>query len=180
MRQRSSVEAERPARWRHVRAIVLLPGTVTVLVPGLILWAGEGPDVGWGLDDAAAVVLIGAGAGLVAAGLAIWIWTVTLFARLGRGTLAPWDPTRELVVAGPYGHVRNPMISGVLAVLMGEALALGSPGIVAWGAAFVVINHLYFLAVEEPGLERRFGEAYREYRRHVPRWIPRLRRWAPR
>ena len=64
-----------------------------------------------------------AGALLAAAGLGMLAWTVTLFIRIGRGTLAPWDPTRKLVVRGPYAHVRNPMITGVLAILIGEALA---------------------------------------------------------
>ena len=114
-----------------------------------------------------------AGLALVAAGLAMWTWTVRLFARVGRGTLAPWDPTRKLVVEGPYRHVRNPMISAVLGTLLGEAALLGSPGIAVWAAVFAVINTAYFVLSEEPGLERRFGEPYAEYKRHVPRWIPR-------
>jgi protein-S-isoprenylcysteine O-methyltransferase Ste14 len=62
---------------------------------------------------------------LCAAGLAMLVWTVSLFVRVGRGTLAPWDPTRRLVVAGPYTRVRNPMITGVFGVIAGEAIALG-------------------------------------------------------
>jgi protein-S-isoprenylcysteine O-methyltransferase Ste14 len=66
------------------------------------------------------------------------------------------------------------MISGVTAVLAGEALILGSPGLVIWAAAFPLVNHIFFLAVEEPGLERRYGAEYRAYRRAVPRWVPRI------
>ena len=69
------------------------------------------------------------------AGFALWVWTVRLFARIGRGTLAPWDPTERLVVEGPYAHVRNPMITGVLAVLLGEALIFGSTAIAIWAAS---------------------------------------------
>jgi len=113
------------------------------------------------------------GVPLVCAGLALWLWTVRLFARIGRGTLAPWDPTERLVVEGPYAHVRNPMITAVLAVLVGEALVFGSTAIAIWAAAFAVVNHVFFLAYEEPSVERRFGDEYRRYKRNVPRWIPR-------
>jgi protein-S-isoprenylcysteine O-methyltransferase Ste14 len=151
--------------WRHARAIVLLPGTVAVLLPALILASGDGFELGWG-----AVI----GVPLIVLGLALWLWTVRLLARIGRGTLAPWDPTRRLVVEGPYSRVRNPMITAVLAVLAGEAAVFGSIGLLALAAAFFVVNWLYFALVEEPGLEERFGDEYREYRRRVPRWIPRL------
>ncbi len=159
--------------WRHARAIMLLPGTVTVAVPAVLLLTGEGPDPGFGLGGAAAAILVASGAVLIAAGLALWCWTVRLFARVGRGTLAPWDPTQRLVVEGPYRHVRNPMISAVAGVLLGQALAFGSVELLIWLGLFVAINTAYFALVEEPGLERRFGDEYREYRRTVPRWLPR-------
>ena len=164
--------------WRHLRAIALLPGTVTILVPALIL-IGGGADVGWGLDGALVALPVLAGLLLIAGGLALWTWTVRLFARIGRGTLAPWDPTRRLVVAGPYRHVRNPMITAVLAVLLGEACLFGSIGLLVWFAAFLAVNHGFFLVVEEPGLERRFGDEYRAYKSNVPRWIPRRSAWSP-
>ena len=66
--------------------------------------------------------------------------TISLFARVGQGTLAPWDPTQRLVVLGPYRHVRNPMISGVLAILLGEAALLGSPPLLVWFGAFFAVN----------------------------------------
>jgi protein-S-isoprenylcysteine O-methyltransferase Ste14 len=150
--------------WRHARAIVLLPGTVAVAVPALLI-AAEGAEFESGR--------IALGVPFVIGGLAMWGWTVRLFARIGRGTLAPWDPTERLVVEGPYAHVRNPMIAGVLAVLVGEALVFGSTAIAIWAAVFTVINHVFFLAYEEPAVERRFGDEYRRYKQHVPRWIPR-------
>ena len=164
------------SRWRHLRAIALLPGMVAVGLPALILLLGDGADPGWGLPPVASGAVIALGGALVAAGAALWLWTVRLFARVGEGTLAPWDPTRRMVAVGPYERVRNPMISGVFAVLVGEALLFGSEGIAVLAAAFLVVNHLYFVAVEEPGLERRFGAAYRDYRAQVPRWIPSPRR----
>jgi protein-S-isoprenylcysteine O-methyltransferase Ste14 len=152
--------------WRHIRAAVLLPGTVTLLVPWVIL--------GGDLEVSSWVGVIP-----IALGVALWTWTVRLFARIGRGTLAPWDPTEHLVVEGPYRHVRNPMITAVLAVLVGEALLFGSVGLLVWAAAFFVLNCVWFVLVEEPGLEERFGEAYLDYSRSVGRWIPRRRPWSP-
>jgi protein-S-isoprenylcysteine O-methyltransferase Ste14 len=147
---------------RHLLAIALLPGTVTVLVPALLV---DGPDVG-GVTLALGIVLI-------SGGFALWLWTVLLFARIGRGTLAPWDPTQRLVAQGPYRHVRNPMITAVLFVLLGEAALFRSTALLIWAAVFFAVNHAYFVLVEEPGLVRRFGAEYEEYRRAVPRWLPR-------
>lgn len=159
--------------WRHARAIMLLPGTVIVVVPALIVIAGGGPSIGWGLDGVLAGLVALVGLTLIAAGLALWVWTLRLFASIGKGTLASWDPTRRLVVQGPYCRVRNPMITGVLAILIGEAALLGSRALLIWCAAFFAIYRTYCVRYEEPGLERRFGEEYRAYRRSVPRWIPR-------
>jgi protein-S-isoprenylcysteine O-methyltransferase Ste14 len=163
--------------WRHVRASVLLPGSVTVVVPAAILVFAWGPNVGWGLHGAPVALPALLGAACLLGGIWMWAWTVRLFARIGGGTLAPWDPTRRLVVEGPYRYVRNPMITAVLAILLGEALLLGSPALLVWCAAFFSINSVYFLFSEEPGLERRFGEEYRAYKAAVPRWIPRRRPW---
>ena len=102
---------------------------------------------------------------------------MSLFARVGQGTLAPWDPTRSLVSQGPYRHMRNPMISGVALMLVGQALFWRSIPLGIWALAFILINHIYFVFSEEPGLERRFGESYRRYNENVPRWIPRKKPW---
>jgi protein-S-isoprenylcysteine O-methyltransferase Ste14 len=159
--------------WRHARAIALLPGTVVVVVPAIILLRGDGPEVGWGLDGVLGALPVLLGVALIAAGVAFWAWTVRLFARIGEGTLAPWDPTRHLVVEGPYRHVRNPMITGVQVALLGEAALFGSVALLIWFGAFFAINCVFFLVFEEPDLERRFGGEYREYKLGVPRWIPR-------
>jgi protein-S-isoprenylcysteine O-methyltransferase Ste14 len=157
--------------WRHVRAIGLLPFVVTVVVPGVLVWRNGGDIAAWPL------VLVGVA--LIALGIALLAWTVALFATVGHGTLAPWDPTSRLVVVGPYRHVRNPMISGVLAVLLGEAALFASPPLLLWFAAVFAVNAVYFPLVEEPGLRRRFGADYDAYRANVPRWLPRLRPWEP-
>jgi protein-S-isoprenylcysteine O-methyltransferase Ste14 len=141
---------------------------VTVVVPALTLWSG-----GLHISVVSAVV----GGLLVLLGLVLVVWTVRLFVTEGRGTLAPWDATTRLVVRGPYRHVRNPMITGVATILAGEAVLFQSWGIAILLAVFVVVNAIYFPLVEEPGLSRRFGPEYDEYRSHVPRWVPRLRAW---
>jgi len=105
-------------------------------------------------------------------GLLLFIRCVDLFVRVGKGTLAPWDPTRNLVLAGPYRYVRNPMIGAVALMLLGQTLLWGSLIIGLWMIVFVGINHLYFIYMEEPGLEKRFGDNYRSYKARVPRWIP--------
>ena len=158
----------------------MLPGVAAVMVPALIILFGKGPEVGWGLGGVTALAPVLAGIALIAAGLAMWAWTVRLFAGIGKGTLAPWDPTRRLVVEGPYRRVRNPMISAVLGILLGEAVLLGSIGIAIWATAFAAVNTAHFILGEEPGLERRFGDQYTEYKRHVPRWVPRRTPWSPR
>jgi protein-S-isoprenylcysteine O-methyltransferase Ste14 len=103
--------------------------------------------------------------------------TIRLFVTVGRGTLAPWDPPQHLVVRGAYRHVRNPMISGVLFVLLGESLLTASLPLFAWFLAFLVVNSVYIPLSEEPGLVRRFGDDYLAYKRNVPRWVPRLKPW---
>jgi protein-S-isoprenylcysteine O-methyltransferase Ste14 len=127
-----------------------------------------------------AVLPTALGGALVVAGLGMLVWTVSLFIRIGLGTLAPWDPTRRLVLVGPFAYVRNPMITGVFAVISGEAVLFRSWRIATWALAFLVINHLYFLLSEEPGLVKRFGSEYDAYRRNVPRWLPRATPWVRR
>lgn len=164
-------------RLRHLRAILLCPGVVTLVVPGLLLrWSGE-IHVGWGLTDGLAALPVLLGLALIGLGLALVVWTIKLFATIGRGTLAPWDPTSRLVVRGPYRHARHPMISGVVLLLLGEAALLGSFPLLAWSVSVFAVNAVYLPFVEERGLRRRFGGEYDTYRVNVPRWVPRLRPW---
>jgi len=154
--------------WRHAQAILLLPTTVAVVVPAIIVWRS-----GANIELVPALL----GAVLIGLGLVLVVWTVKLFVTVGEGTLAPWDPTSRLVVRGPYRHVRNPMITGVACALAGEAALLGSLALLIWLGGFVAVNAIYFPLVEEPGLRRRFGDNYDVYRANVPRWLPRLRPW---
>ncbi len=157
-----------------LRAIVVLPGTALVLVPALLLWATGGLDATLAKPGQPGFWLA---ATLGAAGLGFGAWTAGLFARFGEGTPAPWDPPKKLVVRGPYRHVRNPMITSVLAMLAAEALLFQSWPLAAWLAVFFTANAIYFPLSEEPGLGRRFGEDYARYKANVPRWLPRPKPW---
>jgi protein-S-isoprenylcysteine O-methyltransferase Ste14 len=167
-----------PPTWKHVRAILLLPGMVLVVIPAISLYQ-NGVDTFdlWYSSPALRVLLAVIGAVLIICGLGLMISTIRMFATLGDGTLAPWNPTQRLVVRGVYRHVRNPMISGVCSVLLGEVLITASQPLFYWFAFFVIANVIYIPLLEEPGLVARFGDDYVAYKRNVPRWIPRVRPW---
>ncbi|MDR2075542.1 MAG: isoprenylcysteine carboxylmethyltransferase family protein [Desulfovibrio sp.] len=160
-----------PSGRRWILPVLILPVNALVFIPALILWL---TDYRWTGNHFPLLLLGGI---LLAAGAGLAVWTVRLFHSLGHGTAAPWDPPRRLVVAGPYRHVRNPMLTSVFSMQAAEALLLNSDALCVYLAFFVTANLLYFPLVEEKSLERRFGSAYREYKRNVPRWVPRLRPW---
>ncbi len=165
--------------WRHLRAIVLLPGTVLVVVPALILRSTHrsNPGAAWSLPFN--IVRWAASLSLTGLGLTLMAQTIRLFISFGEGTLSPLDSTRRLVVRGPYRHVRNPMISGACCILLGEATWFRSVPLLWLFLSAVLLNVVYIPLVEERGLEQRFGEDYRAYKRNVPRWIPRRKAWTP-
>ena len=133
---------------RHLLAIAALPFTVTVLVP---LWIARCSG-GRGHPVTGPFELFGALAGflLLCVGLALFVASLRRFATEGHGTLAPWDPPRELVLRGPYRYVRNPMISGIVFVLVGEASILRSLPQGLWAGLSLVLNLGYIPWIEEP------------------------------
>jgi protein-S-isoprenylcysteine O-methyltransferase Ste14 len=160
---------------RHLVSVLILPITATVLIPR---WIARRYEVllGWpssrGEWAAAA-----AGSALLLVGLLLFAASLRMFFTFGRGTLAPWDPPRRLVVRGPYRYVRNPMISGVVLILFATALCLRSQPHAIWALLFLAINVVYFPLIEEPMLEEKFGNEYRTYKRNVRRFIPRVTPW---
>lgn len=86
-------------------------------------------------------------------------------------------PTKHLVVSGFYRHVRNPMYVGVVGAILGQALLFSDRNLLIYAAAIGLGMHLFVVMYEEPALRRQFGEEYAAFRRHVPRWLPRLRPW---
>jgi protein-S-isoprenylcysteine O-methyltransferase Ste14 len=164
---------------RHLRAILMLPITVTIIIPYLLIAQSAQLNVGWGLPYPLNLLPAAFGMLLICIGLILLLGTVRLFMSVGEGTLAPWDPTQKLVVTGIYRYVRNPMISGVIALLLGEAVLFGSAVVLAWALIVITVNMVYMPLVEEPGLRQRFGADYDEYARNVPRWLPRRTPWIP-
>ena len=158
--------------WLAVRSLawtILVPGTVAGYVPWRFFGLGQAR-----LDlrsPAHAVGLLAASAG--AALLLACIWE---FASSGRGTLAPVDPPRELVVRGPYRTVRNPMYLSVTTILAGELLLAFSGAFLAYAIVWLIAVNLFVMAHEEPSLRVRFGDSYVRYCQRVGRWWPRVRR----
>ncbi|HET7293867.1 MAG TPA: isoprenylcysteine carboxylmethyltransferase family protein [Vicinamibacteria bacterium] len=115
-----------------------------------------------------------AGLALVLVGACLALWCILAFALIGRGTPAPFDPPRRLVVRGPYRFVRNPMYLGAALALAGAALVYASAALLGYAALFLVVTHLFVVAYEEPTLLETFGEEYAAYCRRVRRWWPSL------
>lgn len=145
-------------------------GLVLVFLPGRLLeWSGI-------REPATGTMSRIAGLALGAGGAALAVWCVLTFALVGKGTPAPFDPPRRLVIAGPYRVVRNPMYVGAGAAVLGAAVYYGSLALLAYVVGFVAIMHAFVRWYEEPTLERLFGSAYEAYRATTPRWVPRLPR----
>ncbi len=151
--------------------LVVAPGTVAGLVPWWITrWRVERPFLG-------AMELRLLGAVLLALGAAALLESFVRFALRGFGTPAPVLPPRHLVVTGLYRHVRNPMYTAVLAIILGQALLFGSAALLGWALLFWFVVHLFVVLYEEPTLSGKFGDEYDAFRANVPRWIPRVRGW---
>ena len=145
------------------------PGIVLVYVP---LWITRfrvpATEPWWQMTLAAALIMVG---------LLPLFESLSRFITVGRGTLMPTVPTEHLVVTGFYRHVRNPMYVGVLTALAGEAMLFQRWSMIAYLFIGWLGIHLFVCFYEEPTLTRRYGEEYLLYKRHVPRWLPRLTPW---
>jgi protein-S-isoprenylcysteine O-methyltransferase Ste14 len=150
---------------------VLVPGTVVGLIP----WWMTGWDVREPLPYWAPARVVGAA--LIVMGAAVLIHAFARFVVEGLGTPAPVAPPEHLVVGGSYQYVRNPMYVAVLAIIVGQALALGQLILLAYAAAVWIAVASFVRWYEEPTLSHRFGAQYEAYRRAVPAWRPRLRPW---
>jgi protein-S-isoprenylcysteine O-methyltransferase Ste14 len=145
---------------------ILVPGTVAGYVPSVLLGGFKRPQGG---------VLMWLGALCMVLGAAVYFRCAWEFAVRGLGTPAPIAPTKFLVTTALHRYVRNPMYMGVALVIVGEAAFFGALHLVEYAALMLLIAHLFVVFYEEPTLRRQFGESYEEYRRSVPRWIPKFR-----
>jgi protein-S-isoprenylcysteine O-methyltransferase Ste14 len=142
----------------------LFIGLVLVFLPARVLsWSGMTAPAALGLPEVAGLVVGAAGAILA-------LWCIGTFALVGRGTPAPFDPPRSLVVQGPYRRVRNPMYVGAGLALAGAALYYWSGPLAGYAALFLLATHLFVVSYEEPTLLRTFGQDYEAYCRRVGRW----------
>jgi protein-S-isoprenylcysteine O-methyltransferase Ste14 len=151
----------------------LAPGVAAGMVPWLL--------TGWDAREPFApyTAVRVAGGVFTAAAAALLIHAFARFVSEGIGTPAPVAPTQKLVVGGLYRHVRNPMYLAVTTAIVGQALLLGRPILLAWAALFLATTAAFVRFYEEPTLAGRFGSEYERYRRGVPGWWPRLRPWQP-
>lgn len=144
----------------------LFIGLVLVFVPARVLsWSGITRPAAMGVPQIGRMVLGAAGAALA-------LWCILTFAFVGRGTPAPFDPPRRLVVRGPYRVVRNSMYIGAGLALAGAALFYHSGPLLGYTGLFFLITHLFVVWYEEPALRRIFGGEYEAYFRRVRRWWP--------
>ncbi len=141
----------------------VVPGVVAGYLPLRVIGRdGEMPS-GWSYVGVVPMTI----------GLGIYVWTAFDFAWTGRGTPAPLDPPRRLVIRGLYRYVRNPMYVGVLLVIVGEAVLRRSWQTCEYAAAVATMFAVLVVLMEEPLLRSQFGAAYSDYCADVPRWLPR-------
>jgi protein-S-isoprenylcysteine O-methyltransferase Ste14 len=145
---------------------LLAPGATAGLVPWWL--------TGWEVNEYWVPARV-AGALLLAAGTIVLVSAFVRFVVEGVGTPAPIAPTDQLVVGGLYRPVRNPMYVAVAATIVGQALLLGQPILLAWAAVFLAVTATFVRVYEEPALRRRYGAQYDAYCKAVPGWWPSVR-----
>lgn len=155
------------ATLKHLRDILLLPLPVTCLIP-LAVYRYT-PEY---IPDFLPVKIMGLV--LFSLGVMLFCWSLFLFEKKGRGTLAPWSPKEKLITTGPYRFCRNPMTGGILLILVAEGLFFRSVPILIWAALFFILNFLFCKFREEPYLEKKFGATYQHYKSKVPGWWPKI------
>jgi protein-S-isoprenylcysteine O-methyltransferase Ste14 len=158
-----------PVIFRTVTYAALFIGLVLIFLPARLLsWSGIVRPEAIGVQQVAGMIV-------GAAGAAVALWCVFSFALIGKGTPAPFDPPRRLVIQGPYRFVRNPMYLGAEFALAGAALFYGSWTLLGYAGLFFLATHLFVVGYEEPFLRRTFGPEYEAYCRQVRRWRPRVK-----
>ena len=106
---------------------------------------------------------------LIASGIALAVSGRGHFVRSGTD-VNPFKPSRTLVTGGIYGYVRNPMYVGLALLVAGLAIALASDWTLVMLVPAMLLIHFGVVAREERYLEAKFGDAYRRYKTHVPRY----------
>ena len=148
-------------------ATIIVPGGAVVLLPYLILQAtGVSSIPQLGPMQIGSLVLAVVGVSMV-------LWVSVAFVTQGKGTPAPIEPPKNFVAAGLYRFLRNPMYFGAILTVFAEALFFRSAWLLLYATILWLALHIPTVLFEEPQLERRFGDSYRQYKAGTPRWIPR-------
>ena len=145
--------------FRHRNALFPLVFVVLLVLPGSPLFADP-------------VVAAAAGAAITFTGQTIRVLTIGLqyIIRGGRHGKVYAD---DLVTGGVYSVCRNPMYVGNVLMMTGLALAANSRVTLLFGLVLALVTYSAIVAAEEHYLRGKFGTAYEEYCRDVPRWLPR-------
>jgi protein-S-isoprenylcysteine O-methyltransferase Ste14 len=151
---------------RVLLAFLVLPGVAAFIVPPLLA-----------LIDPWRTGILVPGVFVMLIGVVLLLLCVRDFYVSGKGTLAPWDPPKKLVIVGLYRHMRNPMYVGVLTLVLGWSMLLTSPAIMLYAFVLAIGFHVMVVTHEEPWLQSQFGGEWEQYCSEVDRWLPRLARW---
>jgi len=151
---------------RSLLFLIVAPGMVAGYIPLGLLRSGSQIETGVFAYLALPLWLIGG---------MILLWSFWNFLNEGRGTPAPIDPPKELVAAGFYRYVRNPMYMGILAMIIGYFLWFKYWNLLIYAVVVFIAFNTFVMYYEEPTLKRKFGVAYEKYCKRVPRWIPRFK-----
>lgn len=151
---------------RAIACAALFIGLIFIYLPDQLLsWTGIVRPALTGPPQIAGMIIGGVGA-------AIALWCVFAFAAIGKGTPAPFDPPRQLVIEGPYRFARNPMYIGASLGLAGTAIFYGSLSLSIYAGAFLLAAHLFVVVYEEPTLRKSFGADFEAYCQRIRRWVP--------
>ena len=152
---------------RALIAFIILPGIAAFIAPPLLAYVDPWRTGVFWLGST--VMLVGG---------TLLLWCIRDFYISGKGTLAPWDPPKRLVIVGLYRYVRNPMYIGVVTLVLGWAVLLASPVLSLYTVVLFVGFHIRVIVYEEPILSSRFGADWTHYRANVNRWLPRRWPWS--
>jgi len=153
---------------RALIAFIMLPGIFSLIIPHFIAYFDP-----WKYDNQFISGLI-----IISIGLSIIFICVTSFYKTGKGTLAPWDPPKKIVVKGLYRFMRNPMYLGVVVLVIGWCVFYGSPILLLYTISLAIGFHIRVVRFEEPWLKKEFGDQWEKYHKNVHRWLPRITPWS--
>ena len=160
-------------RKEYLKVVLILPGNVLITIPFLIFLFTRNSYSYYlvGSDN----ILFYVAMFFLALGLLLAIWSVrTFYTKGGEGTPGPWRPISNLIISGPYRYVRNPMILGVVDLLLFESALFASIPFLLWATVFFIGNIIYFKIYEEKELIKRFGTDYENYKNEVPMLFPKF------